>query len=109
MSVFSCPLRRPAAPYDLSTLDRVIRAAALLPPGVSANALHSREYSYSAPGMREPLRVTTDPDYFDQHPSSVELWSPGSPLFPMPDATMFSESEIEQRPPSLDALLDLGK
>jgi hypothetical protein len=36
--------------------------------------------------MREALRVTTDADYFDQHASSVELWSPGSPLFPRMDA-----------------------
>jgi len=32
--------------------------------------------------MAEALRVTTDADYFEQHASSVELWSPGSPLFP---------------------------
>ena len=35
--------------------------------------------------MAAPVRVTTDPDYFEQHPDSAELWSPGSPLFPQPD------------------------
>jgi hypothetical protein len=77
---------RPAPYYDLDALDLVIGRPALLPPGVSAEPLAPREYKYSAPGMREPLRVTTDRDYFDQHASSVELWSPGSPLFPRVDA-----------------------
>jgi hypothetical protein len=36
--------------------------------------------------MAAPVRVTTDPDYFEQHPDSTELWSPGSPLFPTPEA-----------------------
>ncbi|MCC7032442.1 MAG: hypothetical protein IT179_06355 [Acidobacteria bacterium] len=49
---------------------------------MSAEPIGHREYKYSAPGMAEALRVTTDADYFEQHASSVELWSPGSPLFP---------------------------
>jgi SNF2 family DNA or RNA helicase len=73
---------RPEPYYDLNALDMVICCPGLLPPGVSAEPLAPREYKYSAPGMREALRVTTDPDYFDQHASSVEMWSPGSPLFP---------------------------
>lgn len=77
---------RPDPYYDLDALDLVIRRPGLLPPGVSAEPLAPREYKYSAPGMREALRVTTDADYFDQHASSVELWSPGSPLFPRMDA-----------------------
>ena len=36
-------------------------------------------------GMKEPLRVTTDPDYFEEHSESVELWSPGNPLFTPPE------------------------
>jgi hypothetical protein len=32
--------------------------------------------------MLEPVRVTTDPVYFEEHADSVELWSPGNPLFP---------------------------
>lgn len=35
--------------------------------------------------MKEPLRVTTDPDYFEEHSESVELWSPGNPLFTPPE------------------------
>lgn len=96
------PARAPAY-YDLSALDRVLRQADLLPPGVIAEPLGPREYKYSAPGMREPLRVTTDPDYYDQHATSVELWSPGSPLFPCPEP---ADSRDPERPRSLDALLD---
>jgi hypothetical protein len=55
--------------------------------------------------MSEPLRVTTDPDYFDQDPSSVELWSPGSPLFPIPDAVApVADPDTPHR--SLDAVLN---
>ena len=73
---------RPAAYYDLDSLDELIRRPELLPPGVVAEPLGAREYRYSAPGLQEPMRVTTDPEYFDQHASSLELWSPGSPIFP---------------------------
>jgi len=76
---------RPAAPYNLDDLDVLINRPELLAPGVEVEPLGRREYKLSAPGMREPLRVTTDPELFDQHPESVELWSPGSPLFIEPD------------------------
>ena len=42
--------------------------------------------------MAAPVRVTTDPDYYEQHPDSTELWSPGSPVFPVPD---FAAASIE--------------
>jgi hypothetical protein len=42
--------------------------------------------------MKEPLRVTTDPDYFDLHATSVELWSPGSPIFPAPEEIISVET-----------------
>ena len=96
---------RPAPFVDLASLDRVIRRRELLPPGVLAEPLAQREYKYSAPGMREALRVTTDPDYFDQHASSVELWSPGSPLFPAPEPALDAEGLGPTRR-SLDDVLD---
>lgn len=40
------------------------------------------------PGMNQSLRVTTDRDYYEQHPGSTELWSPGSPLFPIIENTL---------------------
>ncbi len=35
--------------------------------------------------MKEPVRVTAAPEFFDAHPESTELWSPGGPLFPEPE------------------------
>ena len=43
--------------------------------------------------MPEPLRVTTNAAYYDEHPDSVALWSPGSPLFPQVESPL-PESEI---------------
>ena len=37
--------------------------------------------------MDEEMRVTTDSDYYEEHAESVELWSPGNPLFNAPDGT----------------------
>ncbi len=36
--------------------------------------------------MAEPVRITTRPEYFDDHTESLELWSPGSPAFPAAEA-----------------------
>jgi len=82
---------RPEPPLDLDLLDRVIRRPDLLPPGVEVNPLGPREYAYTAPGMPE-LRVTTDARFFEQHPESVELWSPGGVVFPSPDDVSQGES-----------------
>jgi hypothetical protein len=46
------------------------------------------------PGRDHPVRVTTDPDYFDLHPESVELWSPGSPVFPILESQQ-NNSEVD--------------
>ena len=43
------------------------------------------------PGMAKPVRITTRPDYFDDHTESLELWSPGSPSFPAAEAEATSE------------------
>ncbi len=56
---------------------------------------------WQAPGMPAPVRVTTDPDYYEQHPDSIELWSPGSPLFPMPEAVAPAEEIAGLSWPSL--------
>ncbi len=80
--------RRPEPFHDLGDLDALLRRPELLPPGVEMKRkLSLREYEYTMPGMAEPLRVTTDPQRFDEHPGTYELWSPGSPLFPVPEHT----------------------
>ena len=73
---------RPAPRLSLDDIDLVIRTNGVLPPGVEVQTMGTREYSYLAPGMPKPLRVTTDAAYYEQHSDSVELWSPGNALFP---------------------------
>ena len=53
------------------------------PPGMETKAMMHREYSYCAPGMQEAVRATTDADFYVENSESVELWSPGSPVFPV--------------------------
>ncbi len=87
---------RPRAPLDLSVLDAIIRRPDLMPEGIEVRPLGHREYGYLAPGMANEVRVTTDPDYYEEHAESVELWSPGSPVFPRPEVpqTTFAAEEV---------------
>ena len=78
---------RPEALYDLNALDELIRRPELLPPGYVVDSLGDREYTVSMPGMSRPLRVTTLARFFEDHPGSAELWSPGSSLFPSVDVS----------------------
>lgn len=63
---------RPPARYDLSNLGALLGRPDLLPPGVQAKVPGTRDWSWQARGMAAPVRVTTDPDYFEQHPDSTE-------------------------------------
>jgi hypothetical protein len=75
---------RPQPALDLAALDAVLRCSEAMPPGVSVRRLREHEFGYLAPGMGREVRVTTDAEFFEQHSDSLELWSPGSPLFPNP-------------------------
>lgn len=75
----------PASPVTMNDLDRIIGSPDLMPPGTDVQPLRHREYGLLAPGMAEPLRVTTDPQYFEENADSLEFWSPGSPLFIPPE------------------------
>ena len=79
------PPERPPPPVTLDDLDRVIASPDLMPPGTDVQPLGRREYGLLAPGMRERVRVTTDPAYYEENAESVALWSPGHPLFRAPD------------------------
>ena len=81
----SAPPERPPPPVTLDDLDRVLGSPDLMPPGTDVQPLGHREYGLLAPGMRERVRVTTDPAYYEEHAESVALWSPGSPLFQPPE------------------------
>ena len=80
------PARAPS-PVAMKDLDRVISSPDLMPPGTDIQPLGRREYGLLVPGMRERLRVTTNPNYYEEHAESVELWSPGNPLFTPPEFT----------------------
>ena len=69
----------------MDDLDRMIGSPDLLPPGTRVQPLGNREYGFTPPTSAEPVRVTTDPDHYREHPDSVELWSPGNPLFRAPE------------------------
>ena len=88
----------------MDDLDRVISSPGLMPPGTDVRPLQPREYSVRAPGMTERVRVTTDPGYFEEHSQSVELWSPGNPLFAAP--AFMSDAEEPSRGKTLKDILD---
>ena len=69
----------------MEDLDRVIRSPDLMPPGFEVRPLGRCEYGVLKPGMQERVRMTTDPAYYEEHAESLELWSPGNPLFTAPE------------------------
>ena len=87
---------RPPSPVTMEDLDRVIGSPGLMPPGTDVQPLAPREYGLLTPGMRERLRVTTDPMYYEEHAESVELWSPGNPLFNAPEFVAVSDEPTEK-------------
>ena len=78
---------RASSPVTMVDLDRVITSPDTMPQGTEIQFLGRREYGLLAPGMTDPLRVTTDPEYFEENAESVELWPPGNPLFKPPEFT----------------------
>ena len=97
---------RPAPAMTMDDLDRVIGAEDLMPQGTQVRPLGTREYALRAPGMTHELRVTTDPDYYEEHAESVEFWSPGNPLFNPPE-NLHAPSETKGTQ-QLAKLLDRG-
>ena len=108
-AVTESDLAMPARPQSIVTmedLDRIVGSSALMPPGVEIQPMGHREYGLLAPGMSEPLRVTTDPAYFEEHAESMELWSPGNPLFVPPEFSAPQEEVPSEK--TLKEILDGG-
>ena len=93
---------RPEPLYDLKILEKLLQTPSLLPQGIEVQLMQAGEYKFSMPGMKKTLRFTTKPDYFDQHPGSTELWSPGSPLFPFVDEVVDLKNISQVSLPNLD-------
>jgi len=85
---------RPEALLDLKILRKILTKSSLLPPGTEVKKIGKRDYAYQQPGMLAPIRVTTDAIYFDLHPESIELWSPGNPVFP--NYELLSEKSVSK-------------
>lgn len=84
---------RPEPLYTLRSLHSLLQKPELLPPGVDIQKqLGTKDFALQLPGMKQAVRITTDPDFFDLHPESTELWSPGSPVFPELTAVAGDES-----------------
>ncbi len=95
---------RPPAPISMEDLDRVIASPDLMPPGIDVQPMAPREYGLLAPGMEERVRVTSDPAFYEAHAESVELWSPGNPLFTSPEFLLPHEESWHER--TLKEILD---
>ena len=99
------PARAPS-PIAMQDLDRVVAAPDLMPPGTDIQPLGKREYGLLAPGMDERLRVTTNPTCYEEHSESVELWSPGNPLFEAPEFVQEVKDDEFPQGMTLKGLLD---
>ena len=95
---------RPEPPFTMEELDRVIRSSDLMPQGAEIQCLGPREYGLRYPGMANQVRVTTSPSFYEQHSESVELWSPGNPLFRGPDSLASVDEDLSAK--TLKEVLD---
>ena len=64
LTILECP----RSPVTMDDLDRMIFDPDLLPQGTETQPLGHRRYRLLAPGMSKPVRVTTDPAYYEEHP-----------------------------------------
>jgi hypothetical protein len=71
------------SPVTMDDLELGVSRAALLPPGIEVETMGTREFKLRAPGMKDWIRISTDPIYFKQHSEAMEFWSPGNPTFPV--------------------------
>jgi hypothetical protein len=76
--------KRPDAPYSLDDLRRLMTIPELLPPEIEISD-HAMKYAtLRMAGLEQAVRITDDAEFFDEHPESTELWSPGTRVFPTP-------------------------
>ena len=83
-----------SSPVTMEDLDRVLRTPELLPSDIQVDSLRRREYKMLLAGREASIRVTTDPEYYEKYADSVELWSPGNPLFKSPEIAQ-AENSVE--------------
>ena len=91
-----------ASIFRLDTSYGGIWSSDVMPPGTDVQPLGHREYGLLVSGMTERLRVTTDPEYSEEHAESLELWSPVNPLFILSECTTGTDE-----PPTDKTLKDI--
>ncbi|ATQ68860.1 MULTISPECIES: DEAD/DEAH box helicase [Methylosinus] len=74
--------KRPDPALTLADLREILSKPRLMPPGREAKPLDGSDFRYEDGDLPEPIRVTVDPAFFEEHSDSVEFWTPGSPAFP---------------------------
>lgn len=77
---------RPDAPYSLQDLKILMATPEVLPSTIEVRDFTLKYATLTAVGIAVPVRATADAEFFDEHPESSELWSPGSPVFPVGEA-----------------------
>ncbi len=76
----SVPERLPS-PVTMDDLDHILRMPELLPMGYEVRRLGPREYDLKYPDAEQRVRITTNPQHYEQHSDNVQLWSPGNLAF----------------------------
>jgi len=71
----------PEPSLTLEDIDRVLNRDDLRPPQIEWQVLDSSSYSFSMPGLAEPVRVTTSSQIFDDHFESHEFLGPGNIIY----------------------------
>lgn len=65
---------RPAALYDLCALGQIVQRPELLPPGMEVVPTGGgKDWAWRQPNLSNPVRVTTDPTYFEEHADSIRV------------------------------------
>ncbi len=71
----------PEPPYDLDKLDQAMARDACRPVDLEWSPLDARSYSARLPGMKEPIRVTTSGEVFEESGDNHQFFSPGGWLY----------------------------
>jgi ERCC4-related helicase len=96
------PVERAEAPYSLYDLKILMASPDLLPSNIEIRDFVGKYAKLMAAGLPTAIRVTADAEFFDDHPESSELWSPGSPVFPVAIG-----AEVDEEVPTVKRLSEL--
>ncbi len=96
--------KQPKSAITMNDLDRIITSDNLMPPEIDVQTSGMRQYNLLLPNKKKRIRVTTDPSVFEKHVDSMELWSPGNPVFTAPNCMY--DVELDPSQETLKDILD---